>query len=43
MGFSTWMNGLSARYSSGDIPIRKPSGIATSIASRYPAATRASE
>ena len=34
IGFSTWMNGSSARYISGDMPIRKPTGIATSAASR---------
>ena len=34
IGFKTWMNGSSALLSSGDMPIRKPSGIATSTASR---------
>ena len=34
IGFSTWMNGSSARIITGDIPITKPSGTATSSASR---------
>ena len=29
IGFSIWMNGSSARLIKGDIPIRKPSGMAT--------------
>ena len=42
-GRSTWMNGFSAAESSGDMPIRKPSGMATSAASPKPAATRTRE
>ena len=34
MGFNTWMNGSSALCSSGLMPITKPSGMATSAASR---------
>jgi len=34
------MNGSNARYSSGDMPIRKPRGIATSAASPKPSITR---
>ena len=34
IGLSTWMNGLSARIITGDIPTTKPSGTATSSASR---------
>ena len=41
IGLSTWMNGSSARYTSGDMPIRKPSGTATSAASPKPSSTRA--
>src|SRR6185295_20341479 len=36
IGFNTWINGSNARYSSGDMPIRKPRGIATSAASPKP-------
>ena len=43
IGLSTWMNGSSAFRNSGDMPIRKPSGIATSIAMPKPSATRPSE
>ena len=32
IGFNTWMNGSSARYTSGLMPITNPSGIATSAA-----------
>ena len=32
IGFKTWMNGSSALLIKGDIPIRKPSGIATMTA-----------
>ena len=34
IGFRIWMNGSSAWLIKGDIPIRNPSGIATSTASR---------
>ena len=39
-GRSTWMKGVSAAESSGDMPMRKPSGMATSAASPNPAPTR---
>src|ERR1700682_4735769 len=32
IGFNTWMNGLKVRNASRDMPIRKPSGTATSSA-----------
>ena len=43
MGLSTWMNGSNALRISGDMPIRKPSGTATSTASKKPSPTRPSE
>src|SRR3989344_4941431 len=43
MGLSTWMNGSNARRSSGDMPMTKPSGIATKQARPNPSATRPSE
>ena len=43
MGLSTWMNGSSARYTSGLIPIRNPSGTAMIAAIPKPSATRPSE
>jgi hypothetical protein len=43
MGLSTWMNGSSALYTRGDMPIRKPRGTAITAANRKPANTRAME
>jgi len=34
MGFKIWMKGSSALYISGDMPMTKPRGIATSAAKR---------
>ena len=39
-GRSTWMNGLSALYIKGDMPITKPSGMAMAAAMEKPSSTR---
>src|SRR5690606_21298552 len=43
MGLSNWMKGLNAFIISGDMPITKPDGMATTSASRYPVKTRTRE
>ena len=43
IGFRICINGLKAAYANGDIPIKNPKGIATSIASKKPSPTRAKE